>query len=217
MPAKVRKEKQKAKLKKAAVKKTARKPGVKAAKHPVKKKPTRNGAGKAARKSARKPVLRPAKLEFMPHEVRHQHAPVKTYFGLRLASFLLMLAAALTSSISVMAAGVDIERYEYQAAVELSQPVRPQEYLRQKAEALGYDTNLLHRIAFCESGWRMVKNGTSSAYGYFQIIDGTERHTPQYINGQRKYDPYANIDMALYLYGRYGVSPWTESRGCWGR
>lgn len=110
-----------------------------------------------------------------------------------------------------------MERYEAEAAVVLSQQPQPQEYLKAEAERLGYNAKLLNRIAFCESGWRMVKNSKSSAYGYFQIIDATERHTPQYIAGQRKFDPYANIDMALYLYGRYGSAPWTESQGCWGR
>jgi hypothetical protein len=61
----------------------------------------------------------------------------------------------------------------------------------------------------------MVKNATSSAYGYFQIIDGTERTTPQYALGRRKFDPYTNIDMGLYLYETRGTNPWNESKGCW--
>lgn len=93
----------------------------------------------------------------------------------------------------------------------------PREYLKQKAEELGYSYALLNRIAYCESHWRMVKNRRSSAYGYFQIIDSTERMTPQYKMGLRKSDPYVNIDMALYLYGKQGTLPWLASRRCWSR
>jgi len=91
----------------------------------------------------------------------------------------------------------------------------PREYLRLRAEEEGYDYELLNRIAVCESKWRMIKNRRSTAFGYFQIIDGTERLTPQYEAGLRKTNPYANIDMALYLYGRQGTLPWLASRRCW--
>lgn len=92
----------------------------------------------------------------------------------------------------------------------------PREYLRQGCEKLkNCDFALLDAIIECESNWRMVKNATSSAYGYFQIIDATERTTPQYKQGERKFDAYTNIDMGLYLYSRYGSSPWNESRKCW--
>ncbi len=91
----------------------------------------------------------------------------------------------------------------------------PKEYLYQRAEQLGFNAALLDRIAYCESRWRMVKNRISTAYGYFQIIDSTERMTPQYRAGYRKTDPYANIEMALYLYGRQGTRPWLASRRCW--
>jgi hypothetical protein len=91
----------------------------------------------------------------------------------------------------------------------------PKEYLRQRAAELGYNAALLDRIAYCESRWRMVKNRISTAYGYFQIVDGTERMTPQYRAGYRKTDPYANIEMALYLYGKQGTRPWFASRRCW--
>ncbi|MBD3251458.1 transglycosylase SLT domain-containing protein [Candidatus Uhrbacteria bacterium] len=95
--------------------------------------------------------------------------------------------------------------------------VPPKEYLKIRTEELGYDHALLYRIASCESGWRMVKNRRSTAYGYFQIIDGTERMTPQYKSGRRKTDPYTNIEMALYLYGKQGTIPWLASRHCWSR
>jgi len=93
----------------------------------------------------------------------------------------------------------------------------PRAYLRERAAALGFDADLLERIAHCESNWRMVKNKKSTAMGFFQILDGTERLTPQYKNGLSKEDPYVNIDMALSLYAKYGTIPWYESRACWGR
>ena len=94
-------------------------------------------------------------------------------------------------------------------------PPPPREYLAQQCQALGCDALMLDTIAFCESSWRMVKNSHSSAYGYFQIIDGTEKTTPQYKDGERKFDPYTNIDMGIYLYQTRGTNPWNESRPCW--
>lgn len=94
-------------------------------------------------------------------------------------------------------------------------PMLPREYLRLRSEQAEVSYSLLNRIAYCESKWRMVENEKSTAYGYFQILDGTERLTPQYRAGLRKTDPYVNIDMAIFLYQKYGTIPWTESESCW--
>jgi hypothetical protein len=94
-------------------------------------------------------------------------------------------------------------------------PIPPKEYLRLRTEQSGVDYDLLNDIAFCESHWRMVQNKKSTAFGYFQILDGTEKLTPQYKKGLRKTDPYANIDMAISLLQKYGTEPWTESKPCW--
>jgi hypothetical protein len=110
-----------------------------------------------------------------------------------------------------------VETLEAQDVTGVDLKLPPREYLRLKAQEEGYDYELLNRIAFCESGWRMIKNRRSTAFGYFQIIDGSERLTPQYRSGLSKTDPYANIDMALYLYGRQGTLPWLASRRCWAR
>lgn len=93
----------------------------------------------------------------------------------------------------------------------------PREYLRIRAEEEGVDAELLNRIATCESRWHMVQNKKSTAFGYFQILDGTEKLTPQYREGLRKIDPYVNIDMAIFLFKKYGTLPWTESASCWSR
>ncbi len=102
-------------------------------------------------------------------------------------------------------------------ASDVGVPIKPfpRAYLRTKAKEKGFDPDLLERIAHCESSWRMVKNQKSTAVGFFQILDGTERLTPQYKNGLSKEDPYVNIDMALALYEKYGTIPWYESRDCW--
>lgn len=94
-------------------------------------------------------------------------------------------------------------------------PPPPKQYLQQTCQLKGCDFVLLNAIAECESGWRMVKNSQSTAFGYFQIIDGTEKTTPQYAEGERKFDPYTNIDMGVYLYEQRGTNPWISSRGCW--
>lgn len=93
---------------------------------------------------------------------------------------------------------------------------QPRQYLLEQAKERGLNYNLLDRIVWCESHWRMIGNNKSSAYGYFQILDSTEKTTPQFLEGRSKYDPYTNIDMGLYLFETRGSSPWNESRSCWG-
>lgn len=92
----------------------------------------------------------------------------------------------------------------------------PRAYLREECTEPDCDFWLLDNIAECESKWEMVQNKTSSAFGFFQIIDGTEATTPQFKEGQSKADPNSNIDMGIYLYQSRGWYPWNESRGCWG-
>jgi len=93
----------------------------------------------------------------------------------------------------------------------------PRQYLKHRTNELGYSHHLLNAIITCESQWRMVQNEAgSSAFGYFQILDKTETDTPQFQRGQRKFDPFVNIEMGIYLYSRYGTSPWLESKHCWG-
>lgn len=123
--------------------------------------------------------------------------------------------AASGSLLTINMAGVFLLQADPFSPPPYIPPQEPREYLAEQCQNLGYDCTLLDTIAFCESSWHMVQNAHSSAYGYFQIIDSTERTTPQYAEGRRKYDPYTNIDMALYLYGKRGSSPWNESRGCW--
>jgi soluble lytic murein transglycosylase-like protein len=133
----------------------------------------------------------------------------------RKLSILLLFVASMANSIAVFAATEDMQRAERDTELVLREFMQPREYLYQQAEAKGLDARLLDRIAHCESNWRMVSNSGSSAYGFFQIIDATEKSTPQFKAGSRKFDPFTNIDMAVYLFERYGAFPWTESQGCW--
>jgi hypothetical protein len=107
----------------------------------------------------------------------------------------------------------DLEKQRTNAGGAL--PILPKEYLRLRAEQVGVGYELLNHIAYCESHWRMVQNKKSTAFGYYQILDGTERLTPQYRQGLRKTDPYVNIDMAIWLFQKYGTTPWVESQSCW--
>ena len=127
-----------------------------------------------------------------------------------------MVAATASSSLLTLnLAGVFLLRVDPFHPPAYVPPPPPREYLAPRCAEVGCDALMLDTIAFCESSWRMVKNDHSSAYGYFQIIDGTERTTPQYQMGERKFDPYTNIDMGIYLYQTRGTNPWNESRGCW--
>ena len=126
-------------------------------------------------------------------------------------------AAASSSLMSLNLAGIFFLGFQPFTSPPYVLPPTPQEYLAEQCQAPDCDIVLLSTIIACESGWRMVKNSSSSAYGYFQIIDGTERTTPQYHAGERKFDPYSNIDMGLYLYETRGTNPWNSSRGCWHR
>lgn len=126
-----------------------------------------------------------------------------------------MNAEAALASVDGVFTGLieDLEEQRKDAGGAL--PIPPREYLRMRAEQSDADYGLLNRIAYCESRWRMVENKKSTAFGYFQILDGTEKLTPQFRAGLRKTNPYVNIDMAIFLYQKYGTIPWTESEACW--
>ena len=131
--------------------------------------------------------------------------------------FIFHLAVLVVGSLIAISAALlyyyDLEQY---FLAQASSEITPKQYFYQKAEEEGLNVDLLNRIITCESHWRMVQNAKSSAFGYFQILDRTERSTPYYLQGKTKKDPYDNIDMGLYLFKRYGWQPWTESKPCWG-
>ena len=91
----------------------------------------------------------------------------------------------------------------------------PRAYLAKLCTQPDCDFAFLDTVAWCESKWQMVGNSTSSAYGYFQIIKGTEETTKVYKNGGSRMDPYDNVEMGVELYRRDGIFPWIPSRACW--
>jgi len=127
----------------------------------------------------------------------------------------LVVAGASSSLLTLNVASVFMFVTDPFAPPPFVPPPTPNQYLATICHEPDCDLTLLNTIISCESGWRMVKNSRSTAFGYFQIIDGTERTTPQYAEGQRKFDPYANLDMGLYLYETRGTNPWVSSRSCW--
>lgn len=179
-----------------------------------KKAAPRRRVASAKKRPAKKRVAKRTALPVHPVSRIEREKPKQHPFRFRLLSLVLLLLASLTNTGVVLAANRDSRNADLRARASLQQ-LTPREYLYQRASEKNLDFRLLERIAFCESNWRMVKSSQSSAYGFFQIIDATERSTPQYKEGERKFDPFTNIDMAVYLFERYGSTPWTESRPCW--
>jgi len=96
-----------------------------------------------------------------------------------------------------------------------SNEFNPRSYLHARCKEEKINCAILEKIVQCESGWRMVKNPKSSAFGYFRVIDSTEKTTPQYKEGKRKYDPVSNIEMGIWLFKKRGTNPWLMSARCW--
>lgn len=137
-------------------------------------------------------------------------------FSMKPVGFLLV-AAALFVTVGVHSLMVRRERdLEYWVSQMLVSQRLPREHLRLLAEEKKLNLKLLNKIVACESSWRMADITSSSAYGYFQIIDSTEKITPQFQEGKRKFDSLANIEMGVYLFDRFGAFPWYESKPCWG-
>jgi hypothetical protein len=91
----------------------------------------------------------------------------------------------------------------------------PRTYLAKHCKAPDCDFLFLDNVAWCESKWSMVPNSTSSAFGYFQILEGTEQTTSTWREGGSRMNPRDNIEMGIELYERDGIFPWMESRPCW--
>jgi len=146
--------------------------------------------------------------DFMDQQVTINH---KQFFRLRELGFLII-----ASSMVAIYLGVAL-LYIQKPVLAIERPSTPKEHLYEQCALAEHDCDavLLDAIASCESQWRMVPNAGSSAYGYYQILDSTERTTPQYKAGERKYNPYTNVDMAIYLFDTRGSNPWNESKGCW--
>lgn len=82
-------------------------------------------------------------------------------------------------------------------------------YFIERAYELEVDVELAEDIIMCESGggaW--AKNASSSAHGYFQIIDSTVLSTV-------RNDPQLNLEVGLRLLKDSGSGPWNASKSCW--
>lgn len=61
----------------------------------------------------------------------------------------------------------------------------------------------LYQLGMRESGWKVVKNPLSSAYGIFQFLDSTWKGTGY----KKSSDPSIQIEAGItYIFNRYGTS-----------
>lgn len=81
---------------------------------------------------------------------------------------------------------------------------------------------VLISIAQCESGLQqftsngnLVTNPTSGAFGIFQDLPSHKKQA--YVMGLDLTDPVEHIQYNIWLFNRYGTSPWLASKGCWGK
>lgn len=80
---------------------------------------------------------------------------------------------------------------------------------------------VLERIAACESqNVATAKNPKSTASGRFQFLKGSwEGYGKELWGSTEGKDVFSyedNTELAEYVYGKYGASPWEASRYCWG-
>ncbi len=88
------------------------------------------------------------------------------------------------------------------------------------------DDKLFNAIGGCESvgnpfgKWDYhAKNKTSSASGVFQFINGSWYHYGREFWGEEFYEKNIwtkdNVELAWYVYKKYGTRDWSESKSCW--
>jgi hypothetical protein len=86
-------------------------------------------------------------------------------------------------------------------------PTDPRAYLYQKAGPLAAS---LDCIITHESGWVPSRqNSSSRASGLAQFIPSTWASTPQGQRGMSPFEPFANIDAAIWLAQTRGLTQWT--------
>lgn len=97
-------------------------------------------------------------------------------------------------------------------------PIEPSTPLPEAASAVV--PAVLERIAQCEShNIANAKNPNSTASGRFQFLksswEGYGKELWGSIEGKDVFSAKDNTELALYVYRRYGTSPWNASRYCW--
>lgn len=89
-----------------------------------------------------------------------------------------------------------------------------QDMIRRVSNEVGVDSDLMLRIAKCESGFNpLSKNKGSTASGVYQFIKST---WVRYGEGS-VFDPLANITAAVKLVKKNGTRDWLASSGCWAK
>lgn len=103
-------------------------------------------------------------------------------------------------------------------AVKVGRPDSVAMIAKQSHEA-GLNPEKMLSIARCESKFdHLAINKDSSSRGLFQIIKSTQKEVEAKTG--KKYDvfdPVENIEMAVWLYKKYGDKPWNASKGCWNK
>jgi len=102
-------------------------------------------------------------------------------------------------------------------------PVVPDCYnsVAKYADQYGADRQLAERIIKAESGGKAsAENTSSSASGCFQFINSTWRKMGKELwqddyYKKNIYDPENNVELGLYVLGKYGSGAWNASKHIW--
>lgn len=92
--------------------------------------------------------------------------------------------------------------------------------ITRKAIKAGINPIKARRIAFCESSNNpLARNKYSSASGIFAFtratwLEGIKKRKLNW-TAEDVFDAEKNIDMAIWLYKKYGDKPWFNSNKCW--
>lgn len=101
-----------------------------------------------------------------------------------------------------------------------TESLSPVELVYKFSKKYGVDPELALRIMQCESeGYRYADNPNSTAYGYFQILDGTWHNVMTKMGlpvNTSKSHPTVSIEAGIWLLAHEGVRPWASSQYCWG-
>jgi hypothetical protein len=107
-------------------------------------------------------------------------------------------------------------------AVSLHSPVAIEDYITSRAMAYEVPIEKALAISYCESGMRQFnKDGSvlkgrvnNKDIGFFQINEFYHLDTSLSL-GMDIYNPYGNIEYAMWLLKNGGDKHWDASRGCW--
>lgn len=102
-----------------------------------------------------------------------------------------------------------------------SEQLEVAEFILEKSDDYGLDSDITLKIAWCESRFRRdAKNPNSTATGVYQFINSTFEHYNREIYGNSHNKSPLNLEdnviLALEIMSRYSVSDWTASSSCHG-